>query len=287
MARSIWKGNIGFGLVSIGVELLPMEAPERIDFDLLDKRDMSPIGYRKVSKETGKEVDKEDIVRGFEVKPGHYVVVSNEDIAEANPEAAKSIELSAFVAPDAVPLPYYAKPYLIAPTKGSEKPYRLLYDALEDTGRIGIGEVVVRTRQYTCAVYPFDSLLVVHLLRYDEELRKPSDLGVKAPASKIKPEEAKLARTLIDSMAAEWDPREHKDTFRRRIQALIKRRAKQGTKRVKTASKRAASDEPKVLDLVAALKRSVKDGPGSSSTKARKKSTTKSTRSRSSSKKSA
>jgi DNA end-binding protein Ku len=284
VARSIWKGSIGFGLVSIGVELLPMEAPERIDFDLLDRRDMSPIGYRKVSKETSKEVDKEDIVRGFEVKPGHYVVLSNEDIAEANPEAAKSIELSAFVAPGDVPLPYFAKPYLIAPTKGSEKPYRLLYEALEDTERIAIGEVVVRTRQYTCAVYPFDSLLVVHLLRYDEELRKPSDLGVKAPTSKIKPEEAKLARTLVESMAAEWDPGEHKDTFRRKIQALIKRRAKQGTKRVKSAPKRAASDEPKVLDLVAALKRSVKDGSGNSTSKSRKKSTS---RSRSSTRKSA
>ena len=284
MARSIWKGSIGFGLVNIGVELLPMEAPERIDFDLLDQRDMSPIGYRKVSKETGKEVDKEDIVRGFEVRPGHYVVVSDEDIAEANPEASKSIELSAFVTPDAVPLPYFAKPYLIAPVKGSEKPYRLLHDALEESGRIGIGEVVVRTRQYVCAVYPFDSLLVVHLLRYDEELRKPSDLGVKVPTSRIKSEEKKLANTLIESMSAEWDPAEHKDTFKRKLQALIRRRARKGTRRVKSSPKRAAGDdEPKVLDLVAALRRSVKGGAGGTSSRSRKKST----KARSRSKKSA
>lgn len=285
MARSIWKGSIGFGLVNIGVELLPMEAPERIDFDLLDKRDMSPIGYRKISKESGKEVGKDDIVRGFEVRPGHYVVVSDEDIADANPAASKSIELSAFVAPDAVPLPYFAKPYLIAPLKGSEKPYRLLHDALEDTERVAIGEVVVRTRQYVCAVYPFDSLLVVHLLRYDEELRKPSDFGVKAPSAKIKPEEKKLANTLIESMSTDWDPAEHKDTFKRKLQSLIRRRARQGTRRVKSAPKRGSADEPKVLDLVAALKRSVAKGDTSTSSSRSPKKTT--TRSRSRAKRSA
>lgn len=285
MARSIWKGSIGFGLVNIGVELLPMEAPERIDFDLLDKRDMSPIGYRKISKESGKEVGKDDIVRGFEVRPGHYVVVSDEDIADANPAASKSIELSAFVAPDAVPLPYFAKPYLIAPLKGSEKPYRLLHDALEDTERVAIGEVVVRTRQYVCAVYPFDSLLVVHLLRYDEELRKPSDFGVKAPSAKIKPEEKKLANTLIESMSTDWDPAEHKDTFKRKLQSLIRRRARQGTRRVKSAPKRGIADEPKVLDLVAALKRSVAKGDTSTSSSRSPKKTT--TRSRSRAKRSA
>jgi DNA end-binding protein Ku len=267
MARSIWKGSIGFGLVNIGVELLPMEAPERIDFDLLDKRDMAPIGYRKVNKATGEEVEKDDIVRGFRIEGDRYVVLSDEDIAEANPQATKSVELIGFVPRDAVPLPYFAKPYLLAPTKGSEKAYRLLRDALEDTERLALGEIVVRTRQYTCAVYPHESLLVVHLLRYDEELRKPSDLGVSAPSSRLKPEEVKLARTLIASMDAEWDATAHRDTFRREMLALIRRRAKQGTRKVKAAPGRAAEEEPKVLDLVAALKRSVNPKGGARGSK--------------------
>lgn len=277
MARSIWKGSIGFGLVNIGVELVPMEAPERLAFDLLDKRDFAPIGYRKINKESGEEVDKGDIVRGFRIEGDRYVIVGDEDIKEANPKASRSIDLSGFVPRDSVPLPFFAKPYLLAPVKGSEKAYRLLLEAIEDADRVAIGEVVVRTRQYTCAVYPYEGLLVAHLLRYDEELRKPSDLGIEAPTTRVKPEEAKLARTLIESMEAEWDASEHTDTFRKDVLAMIRKRAKQGTRRVKAAPRRAADDEPKVLDLVAALKRSVGDKGKTTRKKAAR--TTKSTRS--------
>jgi DNA end-binding protein Ku len=280
MARSIWKGSLGFGLVNIGVELVPMEAPERLDFDLLDKRDFAPIGYRKVNKESGEEVDPEHIVRGFRVEGDRYVIVGDEDIKEANPKASKSIELSGFVPRESVPLPFFAKPYLLAPVKGSEKAYRLLLEALEDADRVAIGEVVVRTRQYTCAVYPHEGLLVAHLLRYAEELRKPADLGIEPPTTRVKPEEKKLARTLIESMEAEWDASEHTDTFRKDVLAMIRKRAKQGTKRVKAASRKAADDEPKVLDLVAALKRSVGEtGKGARKKAGRTARTTRSKRS--------
>jgi DNA end-binding protein Ku len=162
-----------------------------------------------------------------------------------------------------VPLPFFAKPYLLAPVKGSEKPYRLLLEALDDAERLAIGDIVVRTRQYTCAVYPYEGVLVAHLLRYAEELRTPSDLGVRAPSAKLRPEETKLAKTLIASMDTEWDADAHRDTFRREVLALIRRRAKQGTRKAKAAPRRrGGGEEPTVLDLVAALKRSVGTGGG-------------------------
>src|ERR1700710_2348199 len=121
MARGIWKGSLGFGLVTIGVELYNAEAPERIGLDMLDKRDMSRIGYLKINKSTGKTVEQSDIVKGYEVAANRYVVLSPEDLKSANPKATQTIDVFGFVAQADIPLAYYAKPYIVGPTKGSEK----------------------------------------------------------------------------------------------------------------------------------------------------------------------
>ncbi len=260
MARGVWKGAIGFGLVTIGVELYNAEAPERLDLDLLDKRDMARVGYLKINKSTGKTIDAKDIVRGYAVAANHYVILSDEDLKSANPKATQTIDVLGFVAAKDVPLIYYAKPYIVGPTKGSEKAYALFRDTLEDMERVALAQVVIRTRQYLVAVYPFDGALVAQLLRYDEEVRKPSDLGIVVPTGKaLRPQELAMAKQLVKGMEAEWNPSEYRDEYRDDLLKMIKQRAK-GAKPAQDVAK--APRETKVIDLMEALRRSVSEQGG-------------------------
>ncbi|MES2306324.1 MAG: Ku protein [Gemmatimonadota bacterium] len=258
MARSIWKGTLGFGLVTIGVELFSAEAPERLDLDLLDKRDMGRIGYLKINKTTGKPVPKEEIVRGFPVSANKYVVLSDADLKEANPVATRLLEVLGFVPVGAIPPLYFAKPYFVAPVKGSEKAYSLLRDTLAEAGQQAIAQVVIRTRQHITAVYPHERLLMAQILRYDDELQTPEDLGVAPPrkgvATAPRPAELSMAKKLVHEMAIDWTPRAYHDEYRNDLLKLIKRR----TKGARTSKEPAeAPRETKVLDLMEALRKSV------------------------------
>ena len=154
MPRVIWKGSISFGLVHIPVALYPATTSDRIDFDWLDKRTMAPIGYKKVNKETGKEVDKKFIVRGIQYEPEHYVVLSDEEIRAANPKATQSVDILCFADLKEVSFLYLETPYFLAPDKKGEKVYALLREALKKTGKIGIALVVMHTKQHLAALIP-------------------------------------------------------------------------------------------------------------------------------------
>ena len=264
MARGIWKGTIGFGLVTIGVELFGAEAPERLDLDLLDKRDMSRVGYLKINKTTGKPVEQTDIVKGFAVAANRYVILSDADLKSANPKATQNIDVLGFVAAADIPLIYFAKPYVVGPTKGSEKAYLLLRDTLESMKLVALAQLVLRTRQYVVAVYPFDGALIAQLLRYDEEVRKPSELGISIPkglAKAVRPQELSMAKKLVEEMTTTWRPDDYQDDYRADLLKLVKRRTK-GAKAAKDAP--AAPREAKVLDLMEALRRSVSEQGGRS-----------------------
>jgi DNA end-binding protein Ku len=258
MARGLWKGTLGFGLVSIGVELHPAEASaERIDLDLLDKRDNARIRYKKVNEATGKEVNQEDIVKGFPVEKDRYVVLSDEEIKAANPKSSQTVDIVGFVPHDAIELIYYAKPYYVAPLKGSEKAYALLRESLRRTKRVALAQIVIRTRQYVAAVYPYESLLIVQLLRYHDELRDLKSEEVteaKAATKTLRPQELAMAEQLMETMAMEWKPQEFSDTYKKDILKLVKEKARGAVRKVRTAPEEEA---PRVLDLMAALKRSV------------------------------
>jgi DNA end-binding protein Ku len=263
MARGIWKGAIGFGLVTIGVELYNAETPERLDLDLLDKRDMSRIGYLKINKTTGKPVDEKDIVKGFEVASSHYVILSDEDLKRANPKVTQSIDVIGFVAANEIPLIYYAKPYIVGPIKGSEKAYLLFRDTLAEMQRVALAQVVIRTRQYLVAVYPFEGALVAQLLRYDEEIRKPADVGVSVPKGMgraMRPQELAMAKKLVQGMETGWKPADYRDEYRDDLLKLVKQRAK-GAKPLQESPP--ARRETKVIDLMDALRRSVSEHGGS------------------------
>ena len=259
MARSIWKGTMGFGLVTIGVELLTAERTEELDLNLLDKRDHARIGYQKINKSTGDVVPQAEIVRGFEVTEGKYVVLTDEDLQSANPKATQSVDIVGFVAQEEIPLLFYDKPYYVSPTKGSDKAYALLRDALANSRQVGIAQIVIHTRQHVAAVYPHEGVIVVQLLRYAHELKSPDDAGVKSIPSTAKgtrTPEFTMAAKLVDSMAAAWKPEQFKDTYKEDVLRMIHERARKGAKSSPPVIA-PAPGETKVLDLVAALKNSL------------------------------
>lgn len=277
MARSIWKGTMGFGLVTIGVELLTAEQAEELDLDMLDRRDNAHIGYQKINKSTGEVVAQADIVKGFEVSDGKYVVLTPADLKSANPKATQTVDIVAFVAQDDIPLIYYAKPYYVSPLKGSDKAYALLRDALSASKQVGLAQIVIHTRQHMAVVYPYEESIVVQLLRYAHELKEPKDAGVKHVAHLAKSSKAPeftMAQQLIESMVSEWKPEQYHDTYKDDVMKMIKARAKKGA-HASPASKEVAPTETKVLDLVAALRGSLKKGGSStrSVTKSAKKTT--------------
>ena len=260
MARGIWKGTLGFGLVSIGVELFSGESQTGLDLSMLDARDNSPIGYRKYNKRTGEDLEGAEIVKGYEISKGRYVILSPEDLKAANPRSAGTIDILGFVHQGDIELAYFDKPYIVGPTKGSEKAYALFVRALEETERIGIAQVVIRTKQHVAAIYPYKQAVMVHLLRYAEELRQPADFGIDEDTvarQAIRPQELSMAQQLVESMSTTWDPSEFKDTYRDDLMELIQQRAANPEGGVAVAAESEDSPPARVLDLMTALKGSL------------------------------
>ncbi len=184
MARIIWKGAISFSLIHIPVSLHPASRANELDLDLLDRRDFSPVGYQRINKSTGKVVEWDDIVKGYQYRKGEYVALTDEDFRRANVAATQTIAIQAFVKQHEIPPQYFETPYYLAPDKRGQKVYALLREAMRESGRWAIGSVVVRTRAYACALIPQDELLVLNTLRYADEIR-PAD-AIEAPASSVR-----------------------------------------------------------------------------------------------------
>ncbi|MGY1457363.1 MULTISPECIES: non-homologous end joining protein Ku [unclassified Luteimonas] len=229
MARPIWTGTLSFGLLNVPVSLMSGERRTDISFRMLDSRDNSPVRYERVNAETGEEVPWKDIVKAFEYDKGSYVVLEQDDIKSAAPESHETVEVEAFVDADDIPAQYYEKPYILVPAKKAEKGYVLLRETLRDTGRAGIARVVVRTREYLCAVLPQGDALVLMLLRYPQELVDPAEHRLPEGATgeyRISEKEREMAKQLIESMSGEWDPSGYKDEFRERLEKVIRERMK-------------------------------------------------------------
>ena len=265
MARGLWKGAISFGLVNVPVELFSAQKRSaEIDLTMLDKRDMAPVGYKRVNKATGKEVPWEDVVKGYEYQDDKYVVLSTEDFRRANPEASKTVDIVAFVdVRDIAPL-YFETPYYLAPGKRGEKAYALLRDAMAKAGKAGIATVVIRTKQYLAALVAQDDALVLNTLRYHKELKSAADLDIPEKLEGHKPsaKELDMARTLIDDMADEWQPAKYHDTYHEDLLKRIEEKVKAGETEVVTEPEK--EEKPakgaEVIDLMSLLKKSVEGG---------------------------
>ncbi|MEO6066183.1 MAG: Ku protein [Lysobacterales bacterium] len=229
MPRPIWNGSLSFGLLNIPISLMSGEKRTDISFRMLDGRNKSPIRYERVNAETGEEVPWKDIVKAFEYDKGSYVVIEESDLAEAASDSREMIELDAFVDRDSIAPNFLEKPYILVPGRKAEKGYVLLREVLKKSKRVGIGRVVIRTREYLAMVTPQADALLLILLRFPQELVDPSDFAIpegSASKWKITPRELEMANSLVASMSSEWKPIEYRDEFRERLSAVIKRRIK-------------------------------------------------------------
>ena len=265
MARSLWKGAITFGLVNIPVELFPAEERKGFAFSMLDKRDFSPVGYKRYSKKSGKEVEWADIVKGYEYEKNQYVVLSDEDFRRANVKASRTIDIKAFVPIAEIPAQFYETPYYLAPADRGEKVYALLRETLRASGRVAVAQVVIRTVQHLAAVVPVGRALMLITMRYGDELR--ASRGFELPPESLKsagvtPKEVDLAKRLVDDMTEHWDPAEFKDTYHEDLMRRIHEKIKSGeTKEItKPGDEPAEPRSAQVIDLAALLKKSLDQG---------------------------
>ncbi|MBR8277749.1 Ku protein [Burkholderia cenocepacia] len=264
--RMIWKGAISFGLVHVPVQLFPATRTVKPSFRMLDKRSMDPIGYRQINKRTGKEVTREDIVRGYEYEKERYVVLTDDEIRAANPESTQTVDILTFVDEDAVSFLYLDTPYYLMPDRKGEKVYALLRDALKDSGKIGIALVVMRDRQHLGALIPVGPILALDTLRWQEELRPLDELSVPADDAKgagVSARELGMAKKLIDDMSGKWTPDEYHDTFRDDILELVERKVRAGKiEEIEDRPAQTGRAASNVVDLTELLKRSLKGGAG-------------------------
>ncbi len=274
MARSLWKGAISFGLVHIPVDLYSAVKENELDLTMLDKRDFSPVGYKRYNKSNNKEVTWDDIIKGYEYKEGEYVVLSDEDLRQANVKATQTIDILAFVDAEDVPLTYYETPYYLAPGRGGDKVYALLRETLRRAGKIGIATVVIRTKQHLCALVATEDGIIMNTLRYADEIRDTEDLKLPAKGTKatgIKDKELEMALSLVEGMSEEWAPEQYHDTYKDDVLKLVEKKIKAKQTKTITMPSKDAEEKPSsnVIDLVALLKQSLGGKPAKGKAAAR------------------
>ncbi|MBB5424605.1 DNA end-binding protein Ku [Paraburkholderia sp. JPY158] len=276
MAHMIWKGAISFGLVHVPVQLYPATKSEKVGFNLLDKRTIDPIGYKQINKRTGKDVTRENIVRGFEYEKDHYVVLSDDEIRSANPESTQTVDILAFVDATDISFLYLDTPYFLTPDRKGEKVYALLREAMTASGKIGVASVVLHNKQHLAALIPLGPMLALNTLRWADEVRGLDEFKVPPEGMKaagVSAKELDMAKKLIDDMSETWDPMQYHDTFRDDIMALVERKIQAGkteeVTEVETPHESRKSAD--ILDLSDLLKRSLGRGKGKQVATSRKR----------------
>ncbi len=248
MARPIWSGAISFGPAPVPVRMFSAAASQELRFHFLDRRDMSPIGYEKVNRASGEPVDPEDVVRGFEVDKGRYVELTDEDVDRLDVELTHAIDICDFVSLEEIDPIYFRKAYYLLPQEGAEKPYRLLVRALAETGRVAVAKVVIRNKQHLACPRAADDALVLETMYYADEVRRPEA----APKPQVRPAEVEMAKSLIENLAARWDPERYHDRYRNELLDLLRKKAEGAP-----LPERPGGEEEAVVDLMEALRRSV------------------------------
>jgi DNA end-binding protein Ku len=270
VARPIWRGSLSFGLVAIPVQLHTAVRENRPRFRLLHAKDKSPIKYERVCQRDGTPVAWEDLVKGYEYQKGRFVVLTKEDFKAAAVEKDRRVQVSDFVPAEAIDDRYFDQPYYLAPDKGGEHAYAVFHQALKDTGRIGIGKVVLRERQHLVAVESIENRLVLTMLRFaNEVVEAPEMAGV--DRIKIAPKELKLAADLIGALASDWNPEQYKDDYQENLQEVINSKLKGETIELEGEERPMRAE---VVDLAERLRASLKLAEGSRKNRAAKTETT-------------
>ena len=260
MSRIIWKGAISFGLVNVPIAMYPASQDVGIDFDWLDKRSMDPVGYKRINKRTGKEIESDDIVKGIKQENGKYVVLSEDEIKAAYPVSTQTIDIETFVEAHQIPFTHLERPYYLAPVAKAEKVYALLRDAMVHAGVVGVARVVMHTKERLCALIPDGDALLLNTIRWADEIRPRDEIAFPGDGKTIKPKEGemKMAVQLIKDMTGPWKPADYADKFTAAIHALAAQRVKAGeTEDVTPLEELPEAGTSNVIDLAELLKKSL------------------------------
>jgi DNA end-binding protein Ku len=251
----MWKGAVTFGLVSVPVNLYPATRRQaELSFRMLHEKDKAPIQYKKVCSEEGREVPWNEIVKGYEFEKGHFVVMSDEDFAKAKTESTETLDIREFVPLEQINVAHFESPYWLEPSKQGRKAYALLREALEESGRVGVGTFVMRQREHLAALRPVGKALMVTTLRFLDEIRNADDLDLPGD-EKLQKKEMELAKKLVDTLADDWNPEEYKDTYHETLRAAIEQKLE--GREIETPTPRKPA---RVVNLMEALEESLKRG---------------------------
>jgi DNA end-binding protein Ku len=256
MARAIWSGSISFGLLNVPVKLYSAVSRKNVSFRELRESDGSRIRHKRVAEADGDEVPYEKIVKGYEIAPEQYVVLTRDELEELDPKKTRAIEIQDFVDLDEIDPIYFDHPYYLGPDKGAEKAYALLVKAMSDSKKVAIARFVLRNRESLAAIRPAGEVLTMATMRFADEVVSPEDLGDVMPEDghRLAKREVEMAQQLIDSLSTDFDPDKYRDEYREELLALIERKAKG------EATVESVSEEPKPTkapDLMAALEESL------------------------------
>ena len=285
MPRAIWSGSISFGLLNVPVKLYSAVSKKSVSFRELRESDSSRVRHKRVAEADGEEVAYEDIVKGYEIAPEQYVVITRDELEELDPKKTRAIEIKDFVDLDEIDPIYFDHPYYLGPDKGAEKAYALLVKAMEDARKVAVARFVLRNKENLAALRPMDGVMTMATMRFADEVVSPDEISDELESADGEPtaKELEMAKALIDSLAADFDATQYRDEYRDEVLALIERKAK-GEKVVAAASE--APAPTKAPDLMAALEESLAavKGEEAKSAKPASKSASKGGKSRSTSK---
>lgn len=222
--KAIWTGAIGFGLVNIPVRIFSATQDSELDLDMLDKKDHARIRYKRVNEVSGREVDWENIVKAYDLN-GKYIVVTDEDFEKASPEKSKIIEIMEFVNGSEVDSIFYETPYFLEPQKSGEKAYILLREALKKSGKVGVGNFVMRSKEALCILKPLDNVIILNKIRFAAEIRNINEINVPGKTG-IRPAEMQMAQALISQLSGKFDIAKYKDSYTDALLKLIRAKAK-------------------------------------------------------------
>ena len=256
MPRSIWTGAISFGLVTVPVKLYSAVQRKSVRFHQLSGKTGVRIQQKRVDPTTGDEVPYEEIVKGYEIAPDQYVLIEPGELEALDPKKTKTIEISDFVDLDAIDPIFYDHPYYLAPAAGGAKPYRLLLDAMRDTGRIAIARVVIRSKEQLVAIRPMGDVLAMSTMVFADEVIDPGTIDdiPQADDVEVREREVDIAKQLVESLSSDFEPGKFRDTYRDEVLALIERKASGEEIAVQPARDEEAEPVP---DLMAALRASL------------------------------
>jgi len=258
MARPIWNGAISFGLVSIPVKLFSATLDKSVRFHQIDSRTGSRVRQKRVAEADGVEVTYDDIVKGYELSSGRYVLITDDELASVDPKASRTIDLLEFVDLESIDPIFYNSAYYLAPDAATAKPYALLLNAMLDAGKVGIATFVMRGKEYLCAIRADEDKLVLSTMRYADEIRGAEEIEQLDAVREVEltDKEVAMAGQLIDSLDAEFDPTRFHDSYREKIMAMVQAK---GEGDEAPAAEAEDDDDHKVIDLMAALEASVAD----------------------------